>query len=282
MKIKMAVFFLVAIQFCANGQNFRRHILFLASESMQGRAPATLYERKAADYIHSQFVSGNCYPVLMQKFSFGLDSAINVVAMLDYKKDSTIIIGAHYDHLGEDPTKSMEINRYGIHPGADDNASGVAMMLELMYGIAHTQKWRYNFVFVGYSAHEAGLFGSDFFSRSNFCSNLKIRAVINFDMVGRLNQVNPTVRVSGAETDNKILNYFNSLSEGDVNFRFDDSNILISDLKSFAEMSIPVLNLTTGIHSDYHKMSDTEDKINYEGMDIIFKFSMQMLEIFKA
>lgn len=51
----------------------------------------------------------------------------------------------------------MEINRYGIHPGADDNASGVAMMLELMYGIAHTQKWRYNFVFVGYSAHEAGL-----------------------------------------------------------------------------------------------------------------------------
>lgn len=111
-------------------QHFKQHILFLASDSLHGRAPGSADELKAASYICAQFDSAKC-SVLFQKFPFAKDSAINVLGFLDFKKDSTIIISAHYDHLGYGTNKSKEINRKGIHHGADDNASGVAMMIEL-------------------------------------------------------------------------------------------------------------------------------------------------------
>jgi aminopeptidase YwaD len=200
-----------------------------------------------------------------------------------FEKDSTVIIAAHYDHLGTGSEKSLEISgKKGIYFGADDNASGVAMMIELIKTISETKNWKYNFVFAGFSAHEAGLFGSDYFSKSTLCNSLKIRAVINFDMVGRMDTTYPTVRISGAETDKLFSNYFKSLTDNAIHFRYDDANITESDLRPFAEKKIPVLNCTTGIHSDYHKMSDTENKINYQGMEMIFELTQSMLNIFQS
>ena len=137
--------------------------------------------------------------------------------------------------------------------------------------------WKYNFVFVAYSAHEAGLFGSDYFSKSDLCKGLKIRAAINFDMLGRLDSTAKIIRVSGAGTDSAFYRLFRIESGIPLYFRFDDENIAESDLKPFALKNISVLNLTTGIHEDYHRISDTEDKINYNGMRQIYQLIEKVL-----
>lgn len=283
MKIGITTFLLSLVCLCLPAQDFKKHIVYLASESLHGRAPATTDERNAADYIKGEFKLAGCTSVTYQFFPFENDSALNVIGMLDLKKDSTVIIAAHYDHLGTGSEKSLEITgKKGIHAGADDNASGVSMMIELAKGISETKNWNYNFVFAGFSAHEAGLFGSEYFNKSTLCSSLKIRAVINFDMIGRMDKSNPVIRISGAKTDETFSNYFNSLTGQTIYIRYDDSNITESDLRFFAEKTIPVLNFTTGIHHDYHKMGDTENKINYLGMEMIFEFTKTLLNLFKV
>lgn len=252
-------------------QHFKQHILYLASDSLHGRAPGSVDEQKAANYIALEFDSANCNRVMRQNFAFEKGSATNIFGFLDFKKDSTIIMSAHYDHLGYGSNKSKEIKRKGIHHGADDNASGVAMVIELAKLLGdNMSKGQYNFLFAAYSAHEAGLFGSDYFSKSKICEPLKIRAVINFDMVGRLNTLSKTLHISGAETDPVFHTFFQQYQDSVFHFRFDDTNIRLSDLKPFAQKGIPVLNVTTGVHDDYHRISDTENKINYSGMKSIF------------
>ncbi len=273
--------FLLLLHFYLPAQDFKKHIVWLTSPALYGRKPSGAGGKKAAGYIRKELEEAGCSWIKLQQFSFQNKQAINIIGMLDFKKDSTVIISAHYDHLGLGSDKSMEIvNKAGIYPGADDNASGVSMMIELAKAISKKNGWKYNVVFAGFSAHEAGLFGSHYFSKSNICSSLKIRAVINFDMVGRLNIDYPLVRISGADTDTMFSNYFKTDTARDIHFRFDNSNISLSDLKPFAAMQIPVLNFTTGIHADYHKKSDTEDKINYEGMKIIFGKVESLLKIF--
>ncbi len=281
MKTDIVTVLLVLFCGCASAQDFKKHVVFLASPNLHGRAPASADERNAANYLKQQFIWAGCTSVAYQFFPFQNDSALNVIGMFDLQKDSTVIISAHYDHLGSGSEKSLEMpGKKGIYPGADDNASGVALMLALVKAISDADDWQYNFVFAAFSAHEAGLVGSDYFSKSTLCSDLKIRVVLNFDMVGRMDTTYPTLRISGAETDTLFSRYFKSLPDGVIHFRYDDANITQSDLRSFAEKAIPVLNFSTGIHSDYHKMSDTEDKINYRGMEMVFEFTHSLLQLF--
>jgi Zn-dependent M28 family amino/carboxypeptidase len=275
-------------------QDFKKHIVFLTSDSLHGRAPGTGDEVKAARYIHDQLQALKCM-VRYQSFVFrdssrvipagyGVrDTAVNVAAYMPFGhgnviiNDSTIIISAHYDHLGFGSNKSLDIGKKGIHPGADDNASGVALMLELAKWIYANKGWKYNFVFVAYSGHEAGLYGSDYFSKTDICKRLKKRAVINFDMEGRLDSATKVLRVSGAGTDSVFYRVFHSLDGQPLHFNYDDENIPHSDLKPFIAENVPLLNLTTGTHDDYHRITDTEDKINYPGMQQIFLLMQQML-----
>lgn len=277
MKKNILLFFVLLLCGSAMAQEFKTHILFLASDSLHGRAPGTRDELKAAGYIAVQLDAASI-EIFEQRFPFSKkDSARNVIGWLDLGKDSTILISAHYDHLGYGGNKSKEIIKKGVHPGADDNASGVAMMMELAKWIASQKNWKYNFVFVAYSAHEAGLFGSGHFAKSKLCDSLKIRAAINFDMVGRLDTLSKTVRVSGAKTDSSFHRILHSLDQQPLHFRFDDANIPISDLKPFAEKGVPVLNFTTGVHDDYHRISDEESKINYRGMEEIYRLLQKIL-----
>jgi|ERR1043165_739030 aminopeptidase-like protein len=276
MKNVFLLIYFVAWVSPGQAQNFKQHIVYLTSDSLHGRAPATTGEIQAAKYIAAQFKAAKCR-LVYQKFPFEKDSAINVLGFLDFKRDSTIIISAHYDHLGYGGNKSKEILKKGIHPGADDNASGVAMMIELAKVIGKNKRPRYNFVFAAYSAHEAGLFGSEYFSKNSLCRRLKLRAVINLDMIGRLDTVSKTLRVGGAQTDSLFSNFF-SRTIATIHYRFDDSNINLGDLKPFAEKGIAVLHFTTGIHDDYHRMSDIEEKINYTGMKEIFRLIEKMLK----
>lgn len=280
MKRNIVLFFVLLLSGSAQGQDFKKHIVFLASDSLHGRAPGTRDELKAAGYIAVQLDAASL-EIFEQRFPFSKkDSSRNVIGRLDLGKDSTILISAHYDHLGYGGNKSKEIVKKGIHPGADDNASGVAMMIELAKWIAVQKNWKYNFVFAAYSAHEAGLYGSGHFAKSKLCDSLKIRAAINFDMVGRLDKLSKTLRVSGSKTDPGFLRTLQSLDKQPLHFRFDDANIPISDLKPFAEKGIPILNFTTGVHDDYHRISDVESKINYRGMEDIYQLLQKILSAY--
>ncbi|MCO5251899.1 MAG: M28 family peptidase [Candidatus Kapabacteria bacterium] len=258
------IFFLLSFV-SLHSQEFRKHILFLTADSLNGRYPATEGEQIAADYIISELLKSNC-EIYIQKFPFEKSKATNILGIFDRQADSTIIISAHYDHLGNGSNKSREIVRKGIHPGADDNASGVSLILELSKQISKNKKLKYNYIIAAWSGHEAGLLGSEFFTRSGFYRSLKVAAVINIDMIGRLNLTNPTLRVSGAIKNLKFSEILNEYDDKFISFRFDDENIMKSDLKYFAIDGVDVLNLTTGIHDDYHKLSDTESKINYDGI----------------
>lgn len=193
--------------------------------------------------------------------------AYNVFGYRNNHKKQTIIICAHHDHLGH--------NEYGnslysgkdiqVHNGADDNASGVAAMLQL----ARTLKGKkYNYLFVAFSGEELGLLGSKYFLNQNSIDPKSVNYVINIDMLGRLDSSNKTLIINGTGTS---PNWDATIAK----LKYDSTSIKIvksasglgpSDHASFYLDSIPVLHFFSGQHADYHKPSDDESKINYHGM----------------
>lgn len=264
--MKLTAMLLLFLSITLHAQDFKKHVQYLASDSLEGRLPGTAGEDSARLYITKSVAWERTN---LELIKFDTIVATNVFGVLNSNNDSTIIISAHYDHLGHGEYKSKEIIKKGIHNGADDNASGVAMALELAKELKPDTTLKYNYLFAFYSAHEPGLYGSAFFASSPLGKSLKIRAVLNFDMVGRFDETGKTIRISGAKTDSVFSEFFNKKDTA-ISYRFDDTNLLLSDLKPFAEMGLPVLNITTGIHDDYHKTTDDENKINYRGMGLIF------------
>jgi hypothetical protein len=275
-------FFLFSLTVRAQS-DFYKHVSFLASDSLHGRAPGTADEKVAAAYITS-FLRNDCKAsVTFQKFTYPLDSAnghsaTNIVAKLNRHKKQTIILSAHYDHLGMGSSKALDFsNKKLIHPGADDNASGVVMVMELTRFLASQKDLPFNVIAFFSSAHEEGLFGSQYFVKTSVTDSLYIALVINFDMVGRLDTSGKTLRVGSFLADSAVMNFFKAHDTDTLHFRFDDSNIEFSDLKYFQPLQVPLLHFTTGTHQDYHRASDVVAKINFEGMNTIFGFMKRFL-----
>ncbi len=201
----------------------------------------------------------------------------NVAGFIDNQAEKTIIIGAHYDHLGMGGETSLFIGR-DIHNGADDNASGVAGVIEMAYHLKD-KKMNHNFLFVGFSAEEKGLYGSNYFVEQ-LADSLKKSALcyLNFDMIGRLDSVNPVLTLIGtgtaAEWDSLLTFYKNSAME----IKKSPSGVGGSDHMPFYLDSIPVLFFFSGIHSDYHRPSDDEQLINYQGMIHILSFTEALVD----
>ena len=263
--------------------DFVAHVSFLASDSLHGRAPGTVDEKTAASYI-SNFLTGPCKGrVTLQKFTYLLDSAkqnsaINIIATVDRHKKQTIIISAHYDHLGMHSLKSADLfHENKVHPGADDNASGVAMVMELTRFLSTQKNLPFNVVAFFSSGHEDGLFGAEYFARSGIIDSMHVALVMNFDMVGRLDTISKILRVGAFATDTVLTNYFVQHDTEKLHFRFDDSNIEVSDLKYFQRLHVPLLHFTTGTHQDYHRATDVVAKINFDGMNTIFGFMKTFL-----
>ena len=274
-------FFILLLFFCSVtfSQDFKKHIQYLASDSLHGRAPDTNDELLAEKYINSQIPKK--YKIRLQHFSFlqdstKWDSAINIIASFkkNKKQDSTLILMAHYDGLGIGSNKSLEIlqsKKKQIHNGADDNASGVAMVIELGKYLVKQKNKKYNIILLFTSAHEAGLFGAQNFVKNYNIDSLKIKAVFNFDMVGRLGNTT-TLSVS----DNQIDSSFYKSSK--LNFRINEENLIThSDLKYFAPYNFHLINYTTGTHEDYHRITDDAEKINYVGMKLIYDYLKAIL-----
>lgn len=181
--------------------------------------------------------------------------------------DEFLIIGAHFDHLGMGGLPGRQPDTVSVHPGADDNASGIAMMLELAEKFAlNDDGYKRSLVFVAFSGEELGLLGSRYFTDSMKIDPGKINAMINLDMVGRLNR-DRTLQISGVGTAAGLRGLVLSLSDTSmINLLLSDMVPGPSDHSSFYAKDIPVLLYFTGLHQDYHSSEDTFDKINYDGM----------------
>jgi hypothetical protein len=191
-----------------------------------------------------------------------------VVAWLDNGSSYTVVIGAHYDHLGygEDGNSLYTGKDRKIHPGADDNASGTAALLEMGRLLKKTKGLGSNYLLVAFSGEESGLIGSKYFVEHPPVALSKISYMLNMDMVGRLNDSTHALTIGGYGTSPQwpaLIN--NTLNKKLFDLHVDSSGTGPSDHTSFYLKSIPVLFFFTGIHSDYHRPSDQADKINYTG-----------------
>ena len=216
--------------------------------------------------------------VFMNKDSIKSD---NIIAYLEGKdsvlRDEYIVVGAHYDHMG----KEKEYNIFGdkdlIFNGADDNASGVAGMLEIAERLVSEGNTKRSIIFMAYGAEEEGLIGSDY-----ICENLpvpasKIKLMVNLDMIGRLDSSKLFINtvVAGTPAEQKIRNL--SHSYPDLKLNFTPNKISNSDHYPFFIKNIPVVMLTTGVHKDYHTPNDIINAINYRGEKLLLGLTYDLI-----
>jgi hypothetical protein len=268
-------------------EDLKKHVTYLASDELEGRGTGTKGELKAAKYIAKNFKQFKLTPKgdkksYFQKFPFSSTGfhgnvtrkgiATNVIGFLNNNAAFTIVIGAHYDHLGmNEDGHSLDAEGKGkIHNGADDNASGVAGVIELArYFSTNNVSEPFNFLFICFSAEELGLLGSKYFCEHPTLSLDSVTAMINMDMIGRLKKEDPVLTISGTGTSpvwESILSKFNSNA---LRIRFDSSGIGPSDHTSFYKKNIPALHFFSGTHADYHKPSDDAHLLNYNGQEAI-------------
>ncbi len=269
-----------------NAQEFspkqiKKHVKYLASDKLEGRGTGTTGEQKSAAYLVKQFEKAGLQPYgenggFLQGYPAkkGLPPTItyvqtaNVVGYLDNKADRTIIIGAHYDHLGMgDQGSSLQPNSVGeIHNGADDNASGTAGLIELAkYYAGNNITENQNFLFIAFSGEELGLMGSKFYADNPTIDLASVNCMINMDMIGRY-RADKGVTIGGFGTSSFWgENATQIANEVGLNYTIDSSGVGPSDHTSFYLKDIPVMFLFTGAHQEYHKPTDDADLINAEG-----------------
>ncbi len=245
-------------------------IKFLTSEDLKGRKAGSDEVLKVAEFIKEAFKEAGLEPYYendyLEQWKEKELSLVNIAGRIKGRSDACIVIGAHYDHLGTD-------HKGNIYPGADDNASGISLLIELARIMAETPQDK-ELIFVAFSGEEIGRLGSKYFVKN---SELKrCIAMINLDTVGRL--FNKKLIIIGNHSAKEwplILKEASKISGLEIDLAREDLNS--SDQKSFEEMGIPAIQLFSGPHEDYHRISDTMDKLDIEGIVKIGRFTEELL-----
>jgi hypothetical protein len=278
-------------------QELKSNLYFLASNELEGRMSGKRGNILAAEFIKNKFedfgLKTFCHKFSIRRLNpgpqneAGDDFTQNIYAILEGSdpllKDEIVVVGAHMDHIGYGPSMSRSPSKRMIHPGADDNASGTVALIEVAkaFSLMKGQNKR-TVVFQAYSAEEMGLIGSRFYCDNPIYPESKpdIKKhvfMLNMDMIGYLGKGY----------------YFAGFSQGDSSF---DINRIIDDLNqnynfakkvtsrgsggsdhaSFYNKKIPIAFIHTGGHPNYHTPNDTPDKINYEGLEQIAKYSFEL------
>ena len=198
----------------------------------------------------------------------------NVIGYIDNNAATTVIIGAHYDHLGygEDGNSMVRSGTAQIHNGADDNASGTAAIIELAKMLKKSKLAASNYLFIAFSGEELGLFGSKYFTEHPTTDLKKVKYMINLDMVGRLSDSSRVLTIGGIGTSPAWTSTVTNIRDKYFTIKYDSSGTGPSDHTSFYRKDIPVLFFFTGLHSDYHRPSDDAERINYTGELMIIKY----------
>lgn len=203
----------------------------------------------------------------------------NVVGYIDNGAANTVVLGAHFDHLGygEDGNSMLRTSEKLIHNGADDNASGTAAMLELARLLKATKSKTSNYLFIAFSAEELGLNGSKYYTENPTIDLKSVNYMINMDMVGRLNDSTKALTVGGYGTSPVWGKLVNPGTKSYFVIKTDSSGTGPSDHTSFYRKDIPVLFFFTGLHTDYHRPSDDADKVNYIGEMRIIQYIQSII-----
>ena len=263
----------------------------IPAASISGKAAAALFGSRSLESVQKELDSGNPHVAgfaldgvtveLSTKLVREKRTARNVVAFLPATSPVTgvekpwIVVGAHYDHLGLGRNGNSLASGADVgkpHVGADDNASGSAAVLAVAEAFARRPVRRRNLVVALWSAEEIGLIGSNTFVNAPPIPLNQVAAYFNFDMVGRMQDNKLAVQATGSSTTWASLIERANVAAG-FNLNLQPDPYQPTDVATFNQASVPSLNFTTGAHLDYHKPSDTPDKINYEDLDRIAEFA---------
>jgi Zn-dependent M28 family amino/carboxypeptidase len=263
----------------------------IPAASISGKAAAALFGSRSLESVQKELDSGNPHVAgfaldgvtieLATKLVREKRTARNVVAYLPATAPVTgvdkpwIVIGAHYDHLGlgrNGNSLATGTDAGKPHVGADDNASGSAAVLAVAEAMARQKVRRRNLAVALWSAEELGLIGSSAFVNTPPIPLNEIAAYLNFDMVGRMQDNKLAVQATGSSATWASLIERANVAAG-FNLALQPDPYQPTDVATFNQASVPSLNFTTGAHLDYHKPSDTADKINYEDLDRIAEFA---------
>ena len=299
MRYLLIISFLLSIYSCSNTDtsvSIQDDVAFLASDELEGRQTGTEGEKKALAYISKRFkelgLSAKGTNGYIQPFSFkpktnpheevkfdvngdGTITGNNVIGFFDNKAENTVIIGAHYDHLGYGGEGSLFRDTIkAVHNGADDNASGVALLLNLAKKLKD-KNTKNNYLFMAFSGEEMGLLGSNYFVKNPTIDTKTVSYMINMDMVGRMKK-DSSLAVYGTGTS-PIFKQVLKAHNNDFKLIQNESGVGPSDHTSFYLADIPVLHFFTGQHSDYHRPSDDIETLNYEGMAKISNYIFDII-----
>lgn len=271
-------------------KDLKTNVAYLAADELEGRAIGTEGEQKAAEYLAAEFkriglepngTEGYFQPFNVSKPSNPHEEAIigtdgegisgrNVVGFLDKKSDKTIVIGAHFDHLGMGGQGSLHRGDSAIHNGADDNASGTAALLALAKILKH-EELNSNVLFIAFSGEENGLWGSNYYVKNPTVDLKTVNYMINMDMVGRLNE-DKSLAINGVGTSPSFSPIFDKINADSLKLVTSESGTGPSDHTSFYLQDLPVLHFFTGQHEDYHKPTDDAELINYDGLVKVVRY----------
>lgn len=268
-------------------------VRFLSGPNLKGRGIGTPELDRAADYIAERFKDAGLIPggdnggwfEEWQEKDEATGMAItmkNVIGVVRGEKPKfegrSIVIGAHYDHLGMGSPDAIRYNSGRIHPGADDNASGVAVLIELAHAVKKNPPPHRSIVFIAFTGEESSRKGSRHHVSKYTDPRDNVMAMLNLDTVGRMRHNKLLVLGSSSAPDwPDILRSAGSTAGIDIQLvteRLDSS-----DQMSFEEAGVPAIQLFTGPHLDYHRPSDTADKINPEGLMKVAIFADEVIGV---
>jgi Peptidase family M28/PDZ domain len=270
-------------------------IRYLSDDKLAGRMTGTPGADSAAAYLVRRFAqvglqpgAGGWFqaftvaktaPVAQQTHIGGLRGN-NVIGVLPGRdpvlRNEAVIVGAHYDHLGLGGFGSLDPDSTGqVHNGADDNASGAAMLIQIAARLAVAPPAR-TVVFIAFSGEELGLLGSSYYVKQPVYPLSATRAMINLDMVGRLRQ--SRLIVYGSRTAKEFPALLDSLNwYAGFDLKAQGDGYGPSDQSSFYAAGLPVLHLFTDLHEDYHRSTDDWEKINLDGFKRVSDFAAALV-----
>ena len=267
-------------------QTLREHVAFLASPELEGRGLGSPGLEKAAQYVADRFKAYGLKPggdggSYFQRFTVakgkdgGPVDAANVIGILpgsnDAFTDQSAVLGAHLDHLGTGWPDVHAGDEGRVHPGADDNASGVAVMLELARVMAAGERPPRDVLFIAFTGEEAGRLGSRYYVAHPVRPLARTEGMINLDTVGRLGTQKITALGTGTATEWQHIFRGASFVTG-IESRSVPESIESSDQVSFTEHNVPAVQIFTAAHADYHRPSDTAEKIDVAGLAKVAAF----------
>jgi len=275
-------------------EDFKSRVGYLASDKLGGRSAGSKGDILARDYMVDLFekssssVSIQEFEVITNRRTQETAITYNVIGVLPGNdpvlKDEFVIVGGHYDTT-PNPPKARRLFFDNINNGADDNASGTAMVLELFEKYASTNSHKRTLVFILFGGEELGLLGSKHYAENPTINLDKVQLMVNLDMIGRLDE-DKNVYLGGVPTayglDKAIKPFIESSKLNVTSYQHTASGVRSlfsrSDHYNFYKKDVPSLFFFTGIHKDYHTPRDEANLVNYEGLKLISDLAEKVID----